>query len=164
MVLRKIHKEVAQVAPLCLIVSSIGSFTYSAAKVLADILGAQVGKTPHHIMNSGEFVEKISNLEVPPGQKLVFYEVSALFTSIPVPDTIVAVKEKLEEDNTIAECTPNLQRPILAIIMFLESCILSFQYIWNKPIQAKLVADNIGYLSLRIKLNVTTLYVLTGFR
>ena len=35
-------------------------------------------------MNSGEFVQKISNLEVPPGQKLISYNVLALFTSISV--------------------------------------------------------------------------------
>ncbi|XP_072039404.1 uncharacterized protein [Amphiura filiformis] len=81
----KIHKPEAPLRP---IVSSIGSLSYNAAKVLANILSPLVGKTEHHIHNSGEFVEKVKNLEVPPGQKLISYDVSALFTSIPVPDAI----------------------------------------------------------------------------
>ena len=103
LVLPKIYdtpKSNKEAAPLRPIVSSIGSLTYNAAKVLADILGPLVGKTSHHIMDSGDFVKKTSNVEVNPGQKLISYDVSALFTSIPVPDAIIAVKEKLENDDT----------------------------------------------------------------
>ena len=55
---------------------------------------------------------------MPPGQKLISYDVSALFTSIPVPDAIVAVKEKLEEDNTLAERTPLSIKHILELLTF----------------------------------------------
>ena len=53
-----------------------------------------VGKSEHHTQNSGDFVDKVKNLEVPPGQKLIAYDVSALFTSIPLPDAIKAVRIK----------------------------------------------------------------------
>ena len=69
-------------------------------------------------MNSGEFVQKISNLEVPPGQKLISYDVSALFTSILVADAIVAVKQKLEQDDTLAERTPLKIDHILELLTF----------------------------------------------
>ena len=91
--------------PLRPIVASRGSLTYNASSVLADILGPLVGKSEHHIKNSGDFVDKIKNLEVPPGQKLISYDVSALFTSIPVPDAIKAVRIKLDEDPKLQERT-----------------------------------------------------------
>ncbi|XP_072025382.1 uncharacterized protein [Amphiura filiformis] len=111
----KIHKPDA---PLRSIVSSMGSLTYNAAKVIADILSPLVGKAEHHIHNSGEFVDKIKNLEVPPGQKLISYDVSALFTSIPVPDAIEAVKEKLESDTTLKDRTPLKINHILELLTF----------------------------------------------
>ena len=40
------------------------------------------------IINSGEFINKIADLEVPPGRKLVSYDVSALSTSIPINDGV----------------------------------------------------------------------------
>ena len=83
--LPKMHKANAPLRP---IVASRGSITYNAARVLADVLSPLVGKPEHHIQNSGDFVNKVKDLEVPPGQKLVSYNVSALFTSIPVPDAI----------------------------------------------------------------------------
>ena len=54
----------------------------------------------------GHFVDKIKNLEVPPGQELISYDVSALFTSIPVPDAIKAVRIKLDEDPKLQDRTP----------------------------------------------------------
>ncbi|XP_072048791.1 uncharacterized protein [Amphiura filiformis] len=111
----KIHKPEAPLRP---IVSSIGSLSYNAAKVLANILSPLVGKTDHHIHNSGEFVEKVKNLEVPPGQKLISYDVSALFTSIPVPDAIQAVRDKLEKDATLKDRTPLKIKHILELLTF----------------------------------------------
>ena len=89
-----------------LIVASRGSLTYNASSVLADILGPLVGESERHIKNSGDFVDKINNLEVPPEQKLISYDVSALFTSIPVPDAIKTVRIKLDEDSKLQYRTP----------------------------------------------------------
>ena len=79
--LPKIHEKDAPLRP---IVSSIGSVMYNTAKFLAKILRPLVGHNGHHIINSEDFTNKIADLEVPPGQKLVSYDVSALFTSIPI--------------------------------------------------------------------------------
>ena len=71
---------------------------YNTAKFLAKILRPFVGHNGHHIINSEDFTNKIADLEVPPGQKLVSYDVSALFTSIPVNEAIPVVRAKLEDD------------------------------------------------------------------
>lgn len=48
-----------------------------------EVIGPLVGKTEHHVKNSIDFVQKIKGLEVHPSQKLVSFDVSAPFTSIP---------------------------------------------------------------------------------
>ena len=101
--LPKIHKANVPLRP---IVASRGSLTYHASSVLADILGPLVGKSERHIKNSGDVVDKIKNLEVPPGEKLISYDASALFTRIPVPDAIKAVRIKLDEDPKLQDRTP----------------------------------------------------------
>ena len=57
-----------------------------------EILRPLVGLNNHHIINSEDFINKIADLEVPPGQKLVSYDVSALFTSIPINEAMSIVK------------------------------------------------------------------------
>ena len=98
--------------PLRPTVASRGSITYNAARVLADVLSPLVGKTEHHIQNSSDFVNKVKDLEVPPSQKLVSYDVSALFTSIPVPDAIAAIERKLNSDPLLHKRPPPPPPPV----------------------------------------------------
>ncbi len=77
-----------------------------------------VGKSERHIQNSGDFVDKVRNLEMPPGQKLIVYDVSALFTSIPLPDAIKAVRIELDEDSKLQDCTRLSRERILGLLRF----------------------------------------------
>ena len=45
--------------------------------------------------NSTQLVKKLEELEVPPGRKLVSFDVTALFTSIPVTETVSVIEERL---------------------------------------------------------------------
>ena len=112
--LPKIHK--ANVL-LRTIVASRGILTLNASRVLADMFGPLVGKSERHIKNSGDFVE-VKNLEMPPGQKLIAYDVSALFTSIPLPYAIKAVCIELDEDPKLQDCTPLSWERILGLLRF----------------------------------------------
>ena len=71
---------------------------YNTAKFFAKIIRPLVGHNGHHIINSEGFTNKIADLKVPPWQKLVSYDVSALFTSIPINEAIPVVRAKLEDD------------------------------------------------------------------
>ena len=56
--LLKIHKPDTPLRP---IVSSCGSVTYGVAKELAKILKPLVGKSPHHINSTQDFVEQVKH-------------------------------------------------------------------------------------------------------
>ena len=94
--LPKIHKKDT---PLRHIVSNVGSITHPAAKYLANIISPLVGHTKNHVQHSSDFANMIKNLEVPPGQKMVSYDVTSLFTSIIVAEAMKTVRAKLESDD-----------------------------------------------------------------
>ena len=71
--LPKVHKDNWPLRP---IVSSIGSVSYEVARFIADILSPLVGKFPHHIKNTQDFVEKVKNIHVDPCETLISYDVS----------------------------------------------------------------------------------------
>ena len=115
--LPKIHKPDTPLRP---IVSSCGSVTYGVAKEFAKILKPLVGKCPHHINSTQDFVEQVKHITLAPGECLSFYDVSALFTSVPVDPALNIIKDLLEKDHTLKE------RTVLAvsdIILLLEFCL-----------------------------------------
>ena len=89
--LPKIHKPDTPLRP---IVSSCGSVTYGVAKELAKILKPLVGKSPHHITNTQDFVEQAKHIKLEPGECLSSYDVSALFTSVCIDPALNIIKER----------------------------------------------------------------------
>ena len=79
--LPKIYKPDTQLRPT---VSCCGPVTYGVVKELAKILKPLVGKSPHHINSTLDFMEQIKPLTLSPGECLSSYDISALFTSVPV--------------------------------------------------------------------------------
>ena len=98
----KIHKNNTPLRP---IVTSCGSIMYNAAKYLASILTPLVGKNCHSIKNTKELVNKLIGLEIPPARKLVSYDVTALFISVPVDKALEVITERLHEDDTLTSRT-----------------------------------------------------------
>ena len=88
--LPKIHKPDTPLRP---IVSSCGSVTYGVAKEPAKILKPLVGKSPHHINSTQEQVKQI---KLDPGECLSSYDVSALFTSVPIDPALNIIKDLLD--------------------------------------------------------------------
>ena len=91
----KIHKHNTPLRP---IVSSCGFVTYGLAMQLTTILKPLVGKSPHHINSTKDFVEQVKHITLAPGECLSSYDVSALFTSVPVDPALRVIKDLLEKD------------------------------------------------------------------
>ena len=111
--LPKIHKPDTPLRP---IVSSCGSVTYGVAKELAKILKPLVGKPHTHIY----FVEQAKHITLAPGECLSSYDVSALFTSVPVDPALNIIKDLLVKDHTLKERTA---MEVSDIILLLEFCL-----------------------------------------
>ena len=123
--LPKIHKPHTPLRP---IVSSCGSATYGVAKELAKILKPLVGKSPHHITSTQDFVEQVKQIKLEPGECLSFYDVSALFTSVPIDPALNIIKDLLDKDNTLKERTVMEDGDIILLLEFcLKNTYFSFQ-------------------------------------
>ena len=115
--LPKIHKPDTPLRP---IVSSCGSVTYGVAKELTKILKPLVGKSPHHITSTQDFVEQARHIKMEPGECLSSYDVSALFTSVPIDPALNIIKDLLDKDTTFKERTV---MEVGDIILILEICL-----------------------------------------
>ncbi len=100
--LPKIHKPDIPLRP---ITSSRGSITYNLSKHLAQILAPIVGKTDSFIKNSVHLVERLSGVKLEQDECILSYDVSALFTSVPVEESLNIILEKLTADTTLSERT-----------------------------------------------------------
>lgn len=98
----KIHKDNVPVRPTSM-THSIGSLTYKTAKYLANILSPLVEETEHVVKSRAQFVKKIEELEIPLGKKMVSFDVTALFTSIPVTEAVSVIKDRLNQDTILKD-------------------------------------------------------------
>ena len=117
--LPKIHKPGMPLRP---IVSSIGAVTYETSKEVARILKPLVGKSPHHVKNTQDFIDNIKGIHLGEDQCMMSYDVKALFTSVPTTKAIIIIKQLLEEDQELQQRT---SLSIENITSLLEFCITS---------------------------------------
>ncbi len=123
--LPKIHKSDMPLRP---IVSSRGSITYNTAKFVADIIKPLMGKTPHHLHNSQDLISKLKNVVVSETEEMVSYDVTALFTSVPVNDSLTIIHGKLERDSSLSDRT-NLT--VDNIIELLRCCLNTTYFLYD---------------------------------
>ena len=114
--------------PLRPIVSSRGSVTYGVAKVLTKLLKPLVGKSPHHIQSISDFVNRAKGITLLPGQNLTSYDVTALFTSVPIDPALNITKDLLEKDEKLQDTMVLWVQNIIELLGFcLHNTYFSFQ-------------------------------------
>ena len=79
-----------------------------------------VSKSPHHITSTQDFVEQARQIKLEPGECLSSYDVSALFTSVPIDPALNIIKDLLDKDTTLKERTV---MEVWDIILPLEFCL-----------------------------------------
>ena len=113
--LPKIHKTGNPLRPR---VSSRGSVTYGVAKVLSKVLKPLVGKSPHHIQSTGDFVSRAKGLNLQLEECLTSYDVTSLFTSVPIDPALNIVKDLLEKDEKLNDRTVLSVQNIIELLGF----------------------------------------------
>ena len=110
------------------IVSSRGSVTYGVAKVISKVLKPLVGKSPHHIQSTGDFVSKAKRLTLQTGECLSSYDVTSLVTSVPIDPALNIIRDLLEKDEKLNDRTVLLVQNIIELLGFcLHNTYFSFQ-------------------------------------
>ena len=98
------------------------------AKELAKILKPLVGKSPHHVNSTQDFVEQVKHITLAPGECLSSYDVSALFTSVPIDPALKIIKDLLVKDPTLKDRTViGIDDIILLLEFCLKNTYFSFQ-------------------------------------
>ena len=108
--------------------SSIGTITYSCAKHLADILSPLVGKTKQHVANSQAFADCIKDERVEDDEEFRPYDVTALFTSVPIDKALHIIQSRLESDKTLCDRTRLSPKQVVKL---LEVCLRCTYFVYN---------------------------------
>jgi hypothetical protein len=117
--LPKIHKTNMPLRP---IVSSVGSLSYNSAKYLSTVLSPMVGKTEHFVKNSKHFATLIKNKQVEEDEVLISYDVSALFTSVPVDRALDIIHNKLLGDPELTTRTTMSPQQVTRLLGLCLNC------------------------------------------
>ena len=131
--------------PLRPVVSSCGSVMYGMVKELTKILKPLVGKSPHYINITQDFVEQVKNVTVSPGECLNSYDVTALFTSVPVDPALRVIRDLLDKDPTIKE---RIVLTVEDINLLLEVCLkntyFSFQGHFHEQVEGVVMGSPVS--------------------
>ena len=117
--LPKIHKANTPLRP---IVSCINSPTYKLSRFIAKILSPLVGSTDSFVMNRGHFVEMMRDEKLGPDEMLVSFDISSLFTNVPIQEAVQVIKKKLKEDQSLPSRTSLTPERIAEL---LEICLIT---------------------------------------
>ena len=121
------------------------------AKVLAKVLKPLIGKSPHHIQSTRDFVSRVRQVTLLPGECLNSYDVSALFTSVPIDSSLNIIKDLLEQHDTLWD------RSVLSvqnIIELLGFCLHNTYFSFQNKFYEQVEGADIGSLVILIVANL----------
>ena len=121
--------------------SRCGSVTYGVAKELTKILKPLVGKSAHHISSTHDLVEQVKHITLVLGECFSSYDVSALFTSVPVDKSLRVIKDLLEVDITLKDITV---LPTEGIILLLEFCLKNTYFSFKDQFHKQVKGASMG--------------------
>ena len=113
--LAKVHKNGTPVRPVN---SMIGSPTYELAKWLDGYIKPIIPST-YSLDSTAQFVDKLNNFPLYPGDVHVSFDVESLFTNIPLKETIGMIAADLYSSNSVA--TPPVDKKIFIKLMKLAT-------------------------------------------
>jgi len=124
----KIHKlkdnEGIEQLPLRPIISNINTASYRLAKYLSKLL-SPLSKSQYTVSSTKDFINKLKNHELPTNRKMISFDVSALFTNVPLEYTIDIILTRIFDHN---EIQTDLTRKELHDLLLLCTKHVHFSY------------------------------------
>ena len=119
------------------IVSVCGTATYNTAKFITKSLQNYCDKTSSFVKDRTDFIQKIKHLSINPEEEtLVSFDVSALFTSIPVPVALQVINSKISSCTNFTNiCEIPTEKFIKLLEFTLTNCIFCFNTKFYKQLQ-----------------------------
>ena len=119
------------------IVSACGTATYNTAKFITKILQNYCGKTSSFVKDSTDCIKNIKHLSINPEEEtLVSFDVSALFTSIPVLVVLQVINSKISTcTNFNNVCKISTENFIKLLEFIITNCIFYFNKKFYKQLQ-----------------------------
>ena len=90
------------------------------------ILKPLVGLSNHHVHNTRDFVEQLKEVRLKKEESMVSYDVTALFTSVPIPPVLKIIEEKLTEDKDLHQRTSMTIKHIIKLLELQERIMCFF--------------------------------------
>ena len=133
----KIHKANCPLRP---IVSACGTSTYNLVKYLTTILKVYTGHTSSFVKDSKDLMDKFKTLKIHENGEIVSFDISALFTSIPVDQALEVINRLIFKHQTDLEFKSKVRKAwyqvadhldredVMALLkIVLDNCVFSFQ-------------------------------------
>ena len=140
--------------PARLITSHIGAPQENLASHLNDILKPFIEKSPLVCKNSTDFVKKIQKITVGPNEKMVSFDATALFPSVPIGDAIQLILNHLNRDQSLSSRTRLSPSEICDLISL---CLSSSNFIYNGRHHSQ---NDSGPIGLSLMVTISQLWMI----
>ena len=119
------------------------------------VLKPLVGKLPHHIQSTSDFVSKVRGVTLLPGECLSSYNVTTLFTSLPTDSALNIIKDLLGQDDTLCNRTVlSVQNIIELLGSYLHNTYFSFQNKFYEQVEGVAMGSLVSPIVANLRWNV----------
>lgn len=101
--------------PIRPIISNINTATYDLAKFLAKLL-SPLNKSEYTISSTDHLLETLEGKSVPPNHKIVSFDVTSLFTNVPLEYTIDIILRRIYDEKEIRTNIPKKDMKTLLLL------------------------------------------------
>eukprot|EP00057_Strongylocentrotus_purpuratus_P009741 XP_011664215.1 PREDICTED: uncharacterized protein LOC100893431 [Strongylocentrotus purpuratus] len=105
------------------------------------ILQPLVGQTQHHVTNSKHFIDILSKTKIQPSDTLVSFDVTSLFTNVPVDQACDIIKQRLISDPDLESRTKLTPDQIHDLLL---TCLHSNSFKWRSNFYKQLQGAAMG--------------------
>ena len=110
-----------------------------------------MGLSSHHVHNTNDFVEQLKDVRLKKEESIISYDVTALFTSVPIQPVLKIIEQKLANDKDLQQRTT---MSIKHITRLLEFCLIStyfgFQGQYYKQVEGAAMASPLSLIVANI--------------